>query len=264
MTPSLTEGPSLDFFDCNIGFGRPMNRSTTAHQPPPATAAELLAELDRAGIREALVWHAAQRDIGPVDGNSVLADALRGAARLHGCWVFLPPQTRELGSVDDYFATAARAGIRAFRAFPNLHRYLFREEVIGALVARLERSGAPLLVRVDDIGWDPLYNLLAAFPRLTLILCNMGPWNNDRLFRPLLDRYPRVCVETSGHITDGGIEALVKDYGAGRLLFGSGFPDSYLGSMMLALARAEISEADKQAIAGDNLRRILNAVTLSA
>lgn len=252
--------PDFGFFDCNVWFGLPMNKPGAAHKPPPADAAELLADMDRAGVREALVWHAAQRDVGPAGGNPVLAEAIRGRKRLHGCWAFLPPQTRELGTVDEFFAAAQKAHIRAFRAFPDLHRFLFRHEVIGPIIERLQAAHAPLLLRVGDVGWDPIYNLLALYPDLTVILCNMGVWNNDRMFRPLLDRYPNVCIETSGHITDGGIETFVRDYGPERLLFGSGYPESYFGSMMLALAHADIPAAAKQAIAGNNLRRLLAGV----
>jgi predicted TIM-barrel fold metal-dependent hydrolase len=56
---------------------------------------------------------------------------------------------------------------------------------------------------------------------------------------------------------DGGIEALVADYGPDRILFGSGFPDSYMGGMMLALKHSQISADAQQAIAGGNLERIL-------
>ncbi len=57
---------------------------------------------------------------------------------------------------------------------------------------------------------------------------------------------------------DGGIEALVADYGPQRILFGSGFPESYMGGMMLALRHAQIPDAAKQAIAAGNLERLLS------
>jgi len=250
----------LDFFDCNVWFGLPMNRPAGAHKPPPADAAELLAEMDRAGIREALVWHAMQRDIGPVGGNPVLAEAVHGAKRLHGCWAILPPHTRELGTAEEFFRAAKKAGIRAFRAFPDMHRFLLRREAVGQLMERLVAMRAPLVLRVGDVGWEGIYNLMAAYPELTLILANMGVWNNDRQFRPLIELYPNVHIETSGQITDGGIEAFVASYGPDRLLFGSGFPESYFGSLMLAIAHAEIPLAAKRAIAGGNLRRLLDGV----
>ena len=89
------------------------------------------------------------------------------------------------------------------------------------------------------------------------MICDHGCWGQDRLFRPLLERYPNVHIDTSQYLLDGGIESLVADYGAGRLLFGSSFPESYLGGMMLTLRHARISEEAKAAIAAGNLERIL-------
>jgi hypothetical protein len=49
----------------------------------------------------------------------------------------------------------------------------------------------------------------------------------------------------------------VADYGAQRLLFGSGFPESYLGGMMLTLRHARIPDKAKEAIASGNLERVI-------
>ena len=61
---------------------------------------------------------------------------------------------------------------------------------------------------------------------------------------------------------DGGIEEFCKRYSASRLVFGSGFPDNAGGAAMLTLARADVSEADRQAIAWDNLCRLLEEASL--
>jgi predicted TIM-barrel fold metal-dependent hydrolase len=82
------------------------------------------------------------------------------------------------------------------------------------------------------------------------------------MFRPLLERYPNVYVDTAQYLLDGGLEALVADYGARRVLFGSGFPESYMGGMMMALRHARLPEAAKTAIAGGNLARILEEAQL--
>ncbi len=251
-------GPQLDFFDCNVCFGLPMKRPAAPLGVPPATASLLLEEMDRAGVGRALVWHTAQRDTFAGTGNDLLSRAIAGCDRLAGCWAILPPQTGELGDAGAFFARAAAAGIKAFRAFPDLHRFLLRRETVGELLDRMAAARTPLVLRVEDVGWECVYNLLVSTPALTVILSGMGCWNNDRYFRPLLERYGNVYVETSGHITDGGIEAFVQSYGGGRLLFGSDFPRSYFGSMMLAIAHAQIPDAEKQAIAGGNLFRLLS------
>ena len=82
------------------------------------------------------------------------------------------------------------------------------------------------------------------------------------MFRPLLRSYPSVHVDTARYLLDGGIEQLVDDYGATRLLYGSGFPESYHGGMMLALRHARIPIEAKSLIAGGNLDRILREAEL--
>ena len=108
--------------------------------------------------------------------------------------------------------------------------------------------------------WQIAYNLLKEFPELVCVICDHGCWGEDRRFRPLLERYPNVYVDTAQYLLDGGIESLVTDYGPRRLLFGSGFPECYIGGMMLAIKHANISEDAKVAIASGNLERILREV----
>jgi len=49
----------------------------------------------------------------------------------------------------------------------------------------------------------------------------------------------------------------VKAFGAERLLFGTKFPMCYTGGQMLQLRHAlDVTEAEKNAIAGENLARL--------
>ncbi len=241
----------MRFFDCNTYIGDPANG------PAGVSAEGLTAAMDRAGIERALVWHVGQRDADALAGNELLAEAIAPHERLVGCWTLLPPQTSELGEVDEWFARAAAARVRALRAFPQTHRYLLRREVLGEVLERAIAAGVPLLLAAGNEDWPQVYDLLADFPELTVILCETGCWGADRYFRPLIERYPNVHLEIGTYMLDGGIEAFVGDYGAGRLVFGSGFPAAYHGAMMLALAHAAIPEADKQAVAAGNLERLL-------
>jgi len=255
--------PALEFFDSNVYIGRQMNRLAGQFDQPPASAQDLLQAMDRASVARALVWHVAQRDSYALVGNDLLDRAIAGHQRLSPCWTLLPPQTGELGDLDDFFVGARRAGVRAFRAFPDAHRFLLRRDVMGAVLDRLVAARAPLILRVPaSASWEAVYDLLADTPELTLILTNMGVWGTDRYFRPLMENYPNVYIETSQYITDGGIEAFVESYGAQRMLFGSSFPECYMGATMLTIAHAEISEEDKRAIAGGNLDRLLGEVRL--
>ena len=244
----------MDFFDCNAFFGLPTVRPLA----PVATAEELLREMDRAGIEQALVWHILQHDASPLVGNQVLSEAIAPHPRLWGCWTVQPNQAREFPPPHVLFAQMQEARIAALRIYPSSHRFLANEVSMGELFAPMVARRVPLFVSVRrGMDWASIYSLLAEFPDLVCVICDHGCWGMDRQFRPLLERYSHVYVDTAQYLLDGGIEALVADYGARRLLFGSGFPESYLGGMMMALKHARIPDEAKAAIAGGNLERIL-------
>lgn len=251
----------LRFFDACACVGLPALAHPGRPEPPGCSAGELLAEMDRAGIAKALVWHVGQRDYDPLEGNRLLADAIAGEDRLVGVWAILPNQCGELGDLDEWFAAAIAANVRAMRAFPATGRYLLRGEVIGDLAERLLAGRVPLILPAGaEPAWRGAYDLLAEFPELTVILTDLPSWGPDRYLRPLLERYPNVYVEISGYMIDGGLEALVGDYGPGRILFGTNYPVMPHGGMMLTLAGSELADADKQAIAAGNLERLIAEV----
>jgi hypothetical protein len=255
----LPKEDSVDFYDCNVFLGLPMKRALA----PIFTTGQFVAEMDRAGIRRALVWHIAQHDASPITGNRLLADGIRPYPQLTGCWTILPNHTHELPPAPLFFEAMREARVRALRIFPRSHRYLANALSLGDWLEPIVARRIPLFVSVRrGMEWGDIYALLSEFPDLVCVICDHGCWGMDRMFRPLLERYPHVRVDTAQYLLDGGIEALVGDYGPERLLFGSGFPESYLGGMMLALRHAQIPETAKEAIAGGNLEKILSEVVL--
>jgi hypothetical protein len=244
----------MRFFDCNVFLGLPMVRPLA----PVDNVEVLLDEMDRAGVEKALVWHIAQHDGSAVVGNQLLADAIRFSPRLTGCWSLLPGHTRELPPPKIFFSQMREAGIRALRIFPKAHRFLPNAVTLGDLLEHMVARRIPLLLSLRrGIDWPEVYGLLSSYPELVCVICDHGVWGTDRLFRPLLERYPNVYVDTAQYLLDGGLEALVSDYGARRLLFGSGFPELYFGGMMMALRHARIPGEAKALIASENLERII-------
>jgi predicted TIM-barrel fold metal-dependent hydrolase len=245
----------MRFFDCNAFFGLPAHQRPLA---PVATAEQLLREMDRCGVDRALVWHIAQHDASVQAGNRLLAEAIRHHPRLRGCWCILPAHTGEQPPPAVFFRHMREAHIGSVRIFPATHRYLANRLSLAEWLEPMVEQRIPLLVSVKrGMEWRDVYALLADFPELTCVVCDHGSWGMDRYFRPLLERYPRVHIDISQYFLDGGLEALVADVGASRLLFGSGFPESYLGGMMLALRHARLPDEAKVAIASGNLERLL-------
>lgn len=249
----------MRFFDCNAYFGLPARRPVM----PVADVAEMLAEMDHCGVEKALVWHIAQHDVSPQVGNQILTEAIAEQPRLMGCWTVLPNQAHEFPPPAVLFQQMKAARVVALRVFPQSHRFLLNEVSMGELLEAMVAQRVPLFIsKQRGAGWHEIYELLREFPDLVLVACDHGCWGEDRMFRPLLERYAHFYVDTAQYLLDGGIEALVADYGARRLLYGSGFPESHFGGMMLALKHARIPEEAKIAIAAGNLERIIEEAEL--
>ena len=76
----------MNLFDANCMLGR---RSIHTSLGTPTTVDALLAEMDRLGIAEALVYHCLSLDGHPAEGNERLMSEIEGQPRLHPCWALL-------------------------------------------------------------------------------------------------------------------------------------------------------------------------------
>lgn len=254
---------NLDLFDVNVFMGQPATRIFE----PAGTVPKLLSGLDDAGIRRAVVWHIAQRDYSPVDGNPLLSEAIAGEERLFGCWTILPPQTREVIR-EDFFPSMKANRIVCLRAFPDIHKFLLNKTSFGKFLGEISARRIPLLLSMlnrseGGITWDGVYKLMEDFPNLTCILCDLGSWATDRYTWPLLESYPDVYLETSlVSMGAGNLEATVRRFGAERLVFGSSFPLRYPRASILSLMHSDIPDDDKQKIASVNLDSLISRVEL--
>lgn len=245
----------MEWFDCNAGFGLPSVPSGRF----ATTSQELRDELDFCGVKDALVWHAAMKDESAQTGNRLVVEETQSDAGLHPLWAILPLATGELGTLDQWFAAMKASGVKALCAYPERHRYLLNGLTFGPLFEEMSSRGIPLLL---DRDWRLITELLAEFPRLTVVALNHSSWGDDRNFRPLLERYPNFHLDTASYDLDGGVPDFVARYGPNRLLYGSAFPTMQMGGSILIVAQADISDDARVAIAGGNLRRLLSEVKL--
>ena len=84
-----------------------------------------------------------------------------------------------------------------------------------------------------------------ARPKLRLVLTNVT-FRIDRNLYPLLSRCENLWVETSGYKPFCGLTEICRDFGAHRLLFGSGMPVSSCASAVALLAYAELEEDENR------------------
>ena len=249
----------MEFFDCNAAYGV----WSVPPLKPATTAKDLLEEMDWCGITKALVRHAAPDNEDPQVGNRIVVEETSPHPSLHPTWAILPTQTGELGTVDEFLAVMRGAGVKALWAFPSKHRYALDDVACGDLLDALSERRIPLFIQRSETsrgltGWELAGAVLKEFPSLILVVTGHGSWGEDRYFRPLVEAYEGLYVDTSRYELDGGIADFCAKYGPQRLLFGSAFPNTSPGGPMLTLAHADISDENRQLIAAGNLDRLLS------
>jgi hypothetical protein len=198
-------------------------------------------------------------------GNPLVVEqiAAAGAPRghptpaLHPTWAILPPQTDWEAAA--FLAGMKAQGVRALRAYPEEHRYRLDALTLGPLLEELVARKIPLFL---GPRWQEAADVLRDFPKLTLVVVDHSDWGDDRLFRPLIERFPRLHLDTSNYQLERGLSDFVRKYGPDRLLYGSGSPNFQMGAALLTLAQADMPEEAKAAVAGGNLRRLLSEVRL--
>ncbi len=249
----------MRFFDVNTFIGMPTRKAYGA-VPDSKT---LLKAMKSSAISDAVVWHIDQQDGFPLDGNNNLAEEIRGRKNLRGCWTILPPQTKELVS-KGFFKRMKKNRISFLRAFPAKHNYLLCGTVFGDFFEELSDRRIPLMLSLErGVSWEGIYGIMAEFPRLTCVVCDIGIWGQDRRIWPLLEKYDNLYVESSLlSLGEYQLEATVKEFGAERVLFGTGYPCHAHEPAMLQLTHAEISAKDKQRIASRNVERIIGRIRL--
>ncbi|MCL2814874.1 MAG: amidohydrolase [Oscillospiraceae bacterium] len=247
----------LEFWDCNLNYGP---QTSAENLKCCADIDELSREMNRAQIKGGLVLKTIKEAI---LANNSLAKDIKGAENLKGVWHILPSCTAEIPSPDELPQEMKQNNICALTINPKAHRYLARRIAIGDYLEMAQERKIPVLLNTSrGISLEGADDIMRDFPKLTVILTLDDCWPSDRFLRPFLDAYPNLCLDLTNMLTDCGLKDMRKKYPAEKILFGSGFPISYMGAHMLVIKHAEISEEDKVKIAGGNLKRILREAKL--
>ena len=177
--------------------------------------------------------------VDPNLGEASVHEAMSGLGQLGLAGIFLHPW-------EETFRVSAPA------VDPVLE--VARERDVPVVVA----AGYPWLSEGLQIG-----ELARRFPEVTLIATNGGQINVSGLGQTdvelALAERPNLLIQTAGVYREDFIEGVVARFGAGRVVFASGYP---LLDPRLELRRiqwAHLDEQSKALILGGNLERLLAA-----
>ncbi|MEN6534810.1 MAG: amidohydrolase family protein [Bryobacteraceae bacterium] len=152
--------------------------------------------------------------------------------------------------------------VRAVRVFPSSFQYPLVDWCVGSLCEMLIERRLPLFVLHTETTFQDLYALASRYPKLRIVIESQTRkiLYHMRAVLPLMKACPNIHLETSNLCAQGMVEYIVKNLGADRLIFGTFAPANDPIVPLGMLLQADISQADKLAIAGDNMRRLIAKV----
>ena len=247
----------LKFFDCNCTIGR-------LAYPTLGDISDvdgLLKEMQIAGVEESLVYHIISRDGHPPLGNRLLMETIKNHDQLHPVWVVIPHHTKEMTSPENLLQEMKEQNVKAVRIFPTrtLHSFSIEDWCAGELLHSLDLARIPVILDLEILSWDDVHTILKKYRQLPVIASNCT-YRHNRFTYPLLEKFDNLYIELSRFMGAGAVEDVVKRFGSRPLLFGTNMPQ-YTGTAAVALLTySDIDRKDKEAIAGTNLRNLLEEV----
>jgi len=229
--------------DANVRVGRSGIYGHLALEPP-----ELIAEMDRFGIQQALVSHFTAEEYDASEGNAALNRDLH--PRFVPAWA-ISPDPGILTELEKHRPRAVRLWFN-----PCHHNFSSAMWSAAELYEYLQQGSILTVISCEDLDWDQLASILHNFPRLPILMLDTG-YRCDRYLFPLLRRFNNLYFDSSTYVAYRQLESFVEIFGSERIVFGSRLPLYTPAAALFVLATARISHNARIAIAGENLRRLL-------
>ena len=239
----FAEAEQWNLWDVNVRVGPSGIHGELALEP-----ADLLAEMDRHFLRHAVAAHQTGIEYDADIGNRLLFEMK--SPRLTPAFSAMPER--------EFVDRLEKLEPQAVRLTPGswFHNFPLKRWGAGELLDFLQSKQVLTLVAGEDLPWNNVTELLEDFPRLPLVLLDIG-YRADRFLFPLLQRFPSLHFDSATYLAHRQLESFVERFGSNRILFGSRLPFFPPASSLAVLATARIDKAARAAIAGGNLRRLL-------
>jgi predicted TIM-barrel fold metal-dependent hydrolase len=246
----------IELFDAQTGFGGGRRGDTWI-----PTAEEWCGHMRRLSIARALVrTEFEEMDTDPVYSNRLLFEACARHDGLLPCPVVLPCGHGDVPPEREQIDEALARGSGAVVMRPEVDGWSTAAWCAGLLFRMLEERRLPAFCRSASLGFDAVADLAARHPQLPIVLFHFG-YRTQRMLFALLKAFANISITiASPYSVHQGLEMLVDQVGAGRLLFGSGFPDAEPTASITMLAYSGLSEADRRLVGSENLDRLIGGI----
>jgi hypothetical protein len=241
---------------------------------PCLTSENVLDAMNKHDIAEALVINNEARVVYPRSrGNRRLLSWTRGEDRLHPVWALEPPAHSDGVHAQAMVSEMLDEGVRVARLMMGVAPpFLWMWDTLCAALAAhrvvclLDFADTRIQTRVSTQSnptveaVNGLREICRAYPELPMVLSHVsGGLGISYPLLPLMHRVPNLHMDITS-IVDYW-RRVVQDLGPSRVFFASGMPfydpAIFVSNVQYA---SDLSVADKQAICGGNIRRLLGDV----
>ncbi len=260
----------LHFFDCDIMLGR-IDGEFTIYQGGLnsfETVDELETALDKFGITEALVYSSWAKFQNPDWGNELLIQHIRNKKNLHPCFIITPEMEYSKKFPADFVDGLKKNNVKAVKVCPKSHAYELETYVMKEIFKILDTIRMPLFIDNDIVKWqDPfnwpqVYSLCKEYPHIPVIPCRHDRKSARNVF-PIMKECNNIILDISYYHLSRGIEVVAEQFGAERMIFGTGMPVFDPRLPITGFIFSQLNDKDKMLVAGDNLRNLLKKIDFS-
>jgi len=233
--------------DSNTVFGAYARRAVDT------SLGRLLEVLGRHGVARAVTCSTTGIFYDPRQGNEETLAACTEHPELIPAATVDPSKYYEDGGI----GRLLERGFRLLRLFNGVQDWPVRSYApFEAVCAEADEAGLPVMLDAGPKGQFTAVGEIARRMTVPVIVagCNYG---TQAEAIAVARRTSNLIVELHQLTSPDGIELMCRCVGGDRVVYGSWAPLNYLGHTLLILQGAAISEADRAAIAGGTMARIL-------
>lgn len=240
------------FYDCNCTFGK----LSKVHEYTPTDKETVIRLLKKINVKRAIVSHTSQQYLTPKEGNEILVSEIKNDE------IFVPSVTVMTNSSGEFISLKEldrfidKNGVKLAQMFPKTHNFSPAEWQMGETYSYLEEKGIPLMLSINEVSADQIYEILSNHKKLNII-CKDTSFSHDRNIMRLMELFENLYLESGTYSTCGGISYVTEKFGADRLIFGSGLQFAEPGAACAKVLCADISDEDKIKIAHKNIEKLI-------
>jgi len=213
--------------------------------------------MDRLGIGASLIWNMESRQNHALSSNQKMIDEIARTPRARGRIIpaltvsgLMHYERNGVLTLKRQLIAGETRALRFVNVFTRLT--LCQMEPVIRGIAELKPF---IIMRHDESNIQDILEFTSLFPAIPVVLTEVM-WGPCVVVFDLMRRRKNILVDNSWLHSNGAVEQVAEHFGAERLLFGTGYK-AHGGAAIAQLARADITEKERQLVMHGNLERLL-------